>query len=114
MIRDLEQRLQGFENPGDVGIISCIQDERDFHSNNIDDGLGVYELCDADEAQDEPEAEFSRILQQFDERTQAAAEPTEELNLGTLEDPKIVHISATLSPEEKEARFGIERNKLFY
>ncbi|KAK1265299.1 hypothetical protein QJS04_geneDACA014994 [Acorus gramineus] len=70
---------------------------------NIDDGLGVLEICDEDDEQEEDiSQEFEQSLQKFDERAEEADEKVEELNLGTNVNPKIVLISAKLKPNEKK------------
>ena len=61
---------------------------------NTNDGMGVYELVDAEEGDDEVFEEFRRVIKKFDEETQAVAEKTKEINLGTEGRPKQVQISA--------------------
>ena len=68
------------------------------------DGLGVYELeeCEQDE-EDDPTELYVSGEQRFEEPTSLVEEATKEINLGTEEDPKNVLISANLVADEEHA-----------
>ena len=68
---------------------------------NINDRMGVYELVDAKEGDDEVFEEFRRVVWKFDDKTQVATKKTKEMNLGTEERPKQVQISVCLEPDEE-------------
>lgn len=71
-----------------------------------DDRLGVYELCDEDELPP-PLEEFAWIVKRFDDQTQAAAEKTEQIDVDTPEDSKILLISTGLEPDIRKALISL-------
>lgn len=93
----------------DASTIACLEEIPDTSEPSVDDGLGVYELTEETDDAPEKTFEFRKVLQRFDEQTQAAAEKTEDLNLGTEEEQIKVLISGTLSPTEKEQILAILR-----
>lgn len=74
-----------------------------------DDGMGVYELVEEEEDESQDTQQFDDVVKRFDEQSQAAAEKTKEINLGTEEHPKVVQISATLEPSEEQEILEILR-----
>lgn len=92
----------------DASTIACLEEIPDTSEPSVDDGLGVYELTEETDDAPENTFEFRKVLKRFDEQTPAAAEKTEDLNLGT-EEPKKVLISGTLSPTDKEQIVAILR-----
>ena len=92
------------------GVITLIEEENEEECLG-QDGLGVYELedCEQDEEEDPTELYVSGE-QQFEEPTSAVEEATKEVNLGTEEDSKNVLISANLVADEEHDIVKVLRN----
>ena len=80
-------------------------------SDQLIDGLGVYELMleedNDDSEEDDPAKMYSTGEKRFDEPTSTVEEPIKEINLDTEDDPWNIITSLNLTPNEERALIDI-------
>ena len=69
----LEEIMTNIEKLGCESLPVIPEPELSVQHVNVNDGMGVYELVDTEEGDDEVSDEFRRVIKKFDEETQAAA-----------------------------------------
>ena len=82
-----------------------------FQSQTVIHQVKIRAKCSQTTKQSEEPAEFDSALQELpefaaiqkqDEPSSLVQDPTEDINIGSEDDPKILKIGSSLSPEEKE------------
>src|SRR5262249_10776398 len=85
-----------------------LHEEDGEQAKDLEDNLGVFVIEDVEGESPDEEGEditgmYVEGTRRFDEPTTAVDEPTKEINIGSEEEPKIIMISANLSPQEEAA-----------